>query len=464
MSMQSPPTPASEVLSVSQLNRLARQLLEDCFPQVKVIGELSNLARPSSGHWYFTLKDRQAQIRCAMFRSRNMAVRFQPEAGMQVQVGGKVSIYEGRGDYQLIVDTLQPAGDGALALAFEQLKQELKAAGWFDAERKRPLPERIRHIAVVTSPTGAAIRDVLSVLRRRWSGMGVTIVPVTVQGEAAAWQIVRAIETANRLVSDGHCDFDVLLLTRGGGSLEDLWPFNERAVARAIYDSTLPVVSAVGHEVDFTIADFVADVRAPTPSAAAEILSPDREEILADILALDNRLVQQLRRGLEQRLQRLQALRARMRHPGQRLREQAQRLDDHELRLRRAVHNRLAALRERVRNLTRHLDAHSPRRQLRQQALQVRQARRQLLLAWQRTMKDRRQRLESRVELLRSLSPENTLLRGYAIVTDERGRVVSDGGELEVGQRVSTRLRRGGFESEVTDTTSDVGRQTSDAQ
>ena len=213
---------APDTLSVSQLNRLAKQLLEDCFTDVSVTGELSTLSKPSSGHWYFTLKDEKAQIRCACFRNRNMRFTFRPEAGQQISVRGKVSLYEGRGDYQLIVEHMQPAGAGALAAAFEQLKQELKAEGWFDTERKRPLPPSIKHIAVVTSATGAALQDVLSVLRRRWPAMQLSVLPVLVQGQQAAEQIASAIHTANRWHSEGRVNFDVLLLTRGGGSLEDL--------------------------------------------------------------------------------------------------------------------------------------------------------------------------------------------------------------------------------------------------
>ncbi len=444
------PTNSAELLSVSQLNRLAKQLLEDCFPRVRVLGEISNLARPSSGHWYFTLKDKNAQIRCAMFRSRNMAVRFAPAPGQQVEVTGRVSLYEGRGDYQLIVDTLQQAGAGALALAFEQLKQELMAAGWFDSARKRPLPGRIEHIAVVTSATGAAIRDILTVLRRRWPAMRISILPVMVQGEAAAGQIAAAIACANRLVQRGQADFDVILTSRGGGSLEDLWPFNERIVAQAIYDSALPVVSAVGHEVDFTIADFVADLRAPTPSAAAEILSPDRAAIAADIEALDAELLRRLLRRLQQHQQQLRALSARLRHPGQRLREQAQRLDERELRLQRATRARLASLQQRLNAARRHLEAMSPQRQLRQQRLQLQQAEHRLQQAWQHGLREQRLRLQRSTQLLRSLSPESTLQRGYAIVTDSTGKLLTDAGALTAGNRVHTRLKRGRFEAEVT--------------
>ncbi len=331
MTTQEPP----QTLSVSQLNGLAKQLLEDCFAQVNVTGELSTLSRPSSGHWYFTLKDDRAQIRCAFFKGKNMRVNFNPEPGQQVSVRGKVSLYEGRGDYQLIVDSMQQAGAGALALAFEKLKQELLAAGWFDPEHKKPLPSTIKHVAVVTSPTGAAIHDILSVFKRRWPAMQISVLPVLVQGTNAAGQIANAIAQANHWARTKQQDFDVILVSRGGGSLEDLWPFNEHIVAAAIHDSELPVISAVGHEVDFSISDFVADIRAATPSAAAELLSPDQAELVSKLHLLKGRLTKAQQLRLRRWQEQLQSLTRRVRDPRSQLREQSQRLDDLELRLQR---------------------------------------------------------------------------------------------------------------------------------
>lgn len=442
----------NENLSVSQLNRLAKQLLEDCFSRVQVVGELSNLSRPSSGHWYFTLKDERAQIRCAMFRSRNMAVRFQPQVGQQLLLTGKVSLYEGRGDYQLIVDTMQPAGAGALAMAFEQLKQELLAAGWFDQQRKRPLPENIRHIAIITSPTGAAIHDVLSVLERRWPAMRVTLVPSQVQGEAAAAQLAAAVELCNRLVHSGEQDFDLILLTRGGGSLEDLWPFNERRVAAAVHDSQLPVVSAVGHEVDVSIADFVADVRAPTPSAAAELISPDRAEISLRVSGLQAAVVQMMRQRVQQLQQQCRSLTQRLRHPGQLLREQSQRLDERELRLGRAMKSQLRQQSQQLLALQRRLEALKPQRQLQQQGNSLAQLQRRLALALRQQLKQESAQIDALTRRLRSLSPEGTLLRGYAIVTDDQGKLVTDSGQLESGERIHARLAQGQFSATVEST------------
>jgi exodeoxyribonuclease VII large subunit len=258
-----------DVLSVSDLTRSARMLLEEEFPNVFVEGEISNFSKPASGHWYFTLKDDKSQLRCAMFRNKNSRLRFVPRNGLQVIVRGKISLYEGRGDFQMIAEHMEEAGDGALRRAFEKLKAQLDREGLFDPAAKQPVPNLPNHLAVITSPTGAAIRDVLHVFERRFPALKVTIIPVPVQGDEAIPRIVEAIDLANRY---SDLPFDAILLTRGGGSLEDLWAFNTEPVARAIFNSALPIVSAVGHEIDITIADFVADLRAPTPSAAAELL------------------------------------------------------------------------------------------------------------------------------------------------------------------------------------------------
>lgn len=439
MTTQEPP----QQLSVSQLNRLAKQLLEDCFAQVSVTGELSTLSRPSSGHWYFTLKDERAQIRCAFFRNRNMRVNFQPQPGQQVVVRGKVSLYEGRGDYQLIVEHMQPAGAGALAAAFEALKAELQAAGWFDPALKKPLPPAIEHIAIITSPTGAALQDIVAVLKRRWPAMKVTLLPVLVQGEQAAGQIQRAIAQANQLARSASHNFDLILLTRGGGSLEDLWPFNERVVAEAIYQSELPVVSAVGHEVDFSIADFVADLRAATPSAAAELLSPDQSEINSKVQLLRGRLVRAQRRRLQHQREQLQQLNRRIRDPRSRLREQAQRLDELEMRLRRQWQSSQRQRLARLAGLQQQMLLLSPDRQhaTRLNALTQLQAR--LQRSVQEQMRRRAQQLQALQSQLRQLGPEQTLSRGYAIVLDQQGRAVRRAADLQQGQRLRGRFAEG---------------------
>ena len=319
-----------ELLSVSQLNSRARLLLEDVFAQVWVEGEISNLAKPASGHLYFTLKDSQAQVRCALFRQNAARVRQALRDGLAVKVRGKVSLFEGRGDYQLIVDAVEPAGDGALRLAFEALKEKLAGEGLFAVERKRALPAHPQHIGIVSSPSGAVIRDIISVFRRRAPQVALTLVPSAVQGREATAQLVRALQLADR------AGFDAIILARGGGSLEDLWCFNEEAVARAVAACITPVVSAVGHETDVSISDFVADVRAPTPSAAAELLAPDSADLQRRLDSLRRRLLLRMQGLLAQQRLRLDGLGRRLRHPGERLRQQAQRLDDLDMRLRRA--------------------------------------------------------------------------------------------------------------------------------
>ena len=427
-----------DVLSVSQLNRKAKQLLETHLPLLWVEGELSNVSQPSSGHWYFTLKDEQAQVRCAMFRNRNMLVRFAPRQGQQVLIRARVSLYEGRGDYQLIVEHMEEAGFGALQRAFEALKLKLANEGLFDDAYKQPLPSLPKHIAVITSPTGAAIRDVLSVLNRRFPAIPVTVIPVAVQGKEAAPQIVRAIDLANRAGL-----FDVVILARGGGSLEDLWPFNEESVARAIHASELPIVSAVGHEVDFTIADFVADLRAPTPSAAAELLVPDAEDWLETFAGYEILLQEAIERKLQSFKQRLEWLRTRLRHPGERLQQQAQRLDGLELRLVRAVDHQLLRCHTRLNTLVLRQKPLQPKLRINQLNQQVSQHHATLVKNMQRHLRAQQQRLAEAARLLQTVSPLNTLQRGYAIATDSHHKVITNSSQVEPGDSINARLAEG---------------------
>lgn len=429
-----------QALSVSQLNRQAKRLLEGEFRSVWVEGELSNLSRPSSGHWYFTLKDAGAQVRCAMFRSSNARLRFQPEAGQQLLARAKLSLYEARGDYQLIVEHLEPAGDGAMAKAFEQLKAKLQAEGLFDAENKQAIPDNIRHIAVVTSPTGAAIRDVLQVLNRRFAGIQVSILPVSVQGQGAAEEIAAAINTANRHLAD---DADVILVTRGGGSLEDLWSFNEELVARAIHDSALPVISAVGHEVDFSIADFVADLRAPTPSAAAELLSPDVEELRSTLSGFEQLLLRNMTLALENSKQQLGWLRSRLRHPGSQLREQQQRLDELELRLLNSLKLQRQQQAGRLALLNARLQQQTPVHAIQQWQLRCNSLSQRLRESMRRKLETQRQQLQQAVALLETVSPLATLQRGYAIVTNDKGEVVKTAKDVELDEALEVSLGEG---------------------
>lgn len=434
-----------EVLTVSQLNQRARHLLEDVFPQVWVEGEISNLARPASGHLYFTLKDSQAQVRCALFRQNALKVRQALCDGLAVKVRGKVSLFEGRGDYQMIADAVEPAGDGALRLAFEALKEKLAGEGLFATERKRPLPAHPQRVGIVTSPTGAVIRDIISVFRRRAPQVSLTLVPTAVQGREATAQIVRALALAD---AQG---FDALILARGGGSLEDLWCFNEEAVARAVAACKTPIVSAVGHETDVSISDFVADVRAPTPSAAAELLAPDSSGLRQRLESLERRLQLRMRQLIAHQHLRLDGLTRRLRHPGERLRQQAQRLDDLEMRLQRALDRQLSQRRERLARLETRLAAQHPGRALGllRQRLDALAAR--LPRAMRETLGTRRLELQSQVQTLHAFSPLATLGRGYSILLDERGQAIRSASQTQPGQRLKARLGEGELEVRVED-------------
>jgi len=429
------------VYSVSRLNQAARTLLEQGLPRVWIEGELSNISRPSSGHIYFTLKDNRAQVRGAMFRSRSQLLRFQPEEGMQVLVRAKVSLYEPRGDYQLIVESMERAGDGVLQQAFELLKRKLEQEGLFDPALKRPLPSLPARIGVITSPSGAAVRDVLSVLKRRFPAIPVLVYPVPVQGKDAGRQIAAMLRTA---AARNECD--VLILTRGGGSLEDLWAFNEEVVARAIHDCPIPLISAVGHEIDFTIADFVADQRAATPSAAAELASPDQAEWLARFATLQQRLVRHLRQQLGNGTQQLRWLdqRLKLRHPGQYLRQQAQRLDELEQRRRLCMSAYFSTCRHALNTAVARLRQATPGHRIARTELQRRALVQRMQAALNTLLQERRRRLAVACRSLDTISPLATLDRGYAIVTRKAdNRVLHAAAAVAPGEQVEARLAAG---------------------
>lgn len=434
-----------EALSVSQLNNRARLLLEDVFAQVWVEGEISNLAKPASGHLYFTLKDSQAQVRCALFRQNAARVRQALRDGLAVRVRGKVSLFEGRGDYQLILDTVEPAGDGALRLAFEALKEKLSAEGLFASERKRALPAHPQRIGIVSSPTGAVIRDIISVFRRRAPQVALTLIPTAVQGREATAQIVRALQLADR------AGFDAIILARGGGSLEDLWCFNEEAVARAVADCLTPIVSAVGHETDVSISDFVADVRAPTPSAAAELLAPDSSDLQRRLDGFSRRLALSLQSRLSREQLRLEGLTRRLRHPGERLRQQAQRLDDLDMRLRRAFAQQATSRHERLARLDGRLHAQHPGRALALLRQRLDSLGERLPRAIELQLRQQRQQLAALGQQLHIVSPLATLGRGYSILLDERGQAVRSANQTRAGQRLKARLSEGELEVRVED-------------
>ena len=447
--------PERQILTISQLNRRARQLLETHFSLLWVRGEISNLSRPSSGHWYFTLKDNDAQIRCAMFRNRNSLVTTPPRDGDQVLVRGRVSLYENRGDYQLIAEHLEADGTGLLQQRFEALKKRLAAEGLFDPGRKRPIPTHPARIGVISSPTGAAIRDILHVLKRRAPWIPVVLYPAAVQGRDAPRELVSAIELANE---DSRCE--VLVLARGGGAIEDLWAFNDEGLARAIAASRLPVISAVGHETDFTIADFVADQRAPTPSAAAELVSPDGLELLARLAQGQANLALRMRRRLALLGQQLAWLAKRLRSPGDRLREQAQHLDHLEIRLRRAMHRQLDRRRSSLANLGAALWGANPAKQQRLARVRLDNLDLRLRAAERRALNQRRDRLASLAATLQAVSPLATLERGYAIARDTNRNVVRSVARVRAGDRLDLTVADGDIQCRV-ETTSPTDRRPS---
>ncbi|MCE8016644.1 exodeoxyribonuclease VII large subunit [Halomonas sp. MCCC 1A17488] len=440
------PQPTASALSVSEVNRRARLLLEQGIGEVWVEGELSGVSRPASGHVYFTLKDSSAQLRGALFRNRARFVAAPMRDGDRVRVRGRVSLFEPRGDYQLIAEAVQPAGEGELLLALERLKQRLAAEGVF--ANARPLPCPPRHLLVLTSPTGAAIRDVLAVLAARWPLAHVTLIAVPVQGREAAPALIAALGLLNRQQALDPAR-DVILITRGGGSLEDLWAFNDEHLARAIFHSRLPVMSAVGHEVDVTLSDLAADVRAPTPSAAAEMLVPDGRDLRQRLAGLERQLWRCTQARLEREGQRLDHLRARLRHPGEVVARQRQTLGELEARLRRAMHMRLAADRRQLDHLQRRTSACHPRRGVERAGERLARARARLAQAMQRDMSRRHERLAGLARQLQAVSPLAVLGRGYAILQDDSGRVIRRAADTEPGQALTARLGEGRLKVEV---------------
>ncbi|MCL1633981.1 exodeoxyribonuclease VII large subunit [Luteimonas sp. SX5] len=432
--------PTGEILTPSQLNTLARDLLESAFPLIWVEGELGNVSRPSSGHLYFNLKDARAQVRCAMFKPKSQWLPFQPREGLRVLARGRLTLYEARGDYQLVLDHMEEAGEGALRRAYEELKARLGAEGLFDETRKRPLPVYVRRLGVITSPSGAAVRDVLSVLARRFPLADVEILPVPVQGSGAAAQILAMLNRAA-----GSDRYDALLLTRGGGSLEDLWAFNDEALARAIAASPVPVVSAVGHETDFTLADFAADLRAPTPSAAAELLAPDQRELCARLAALQRRIGSLARHRLRQDAQRADraALRLNALRPQARLQLLRRREADARRRLDAVWRTQLEHRRARLRRIDAVLRAADPKRRLavlhaRLAALSLRP---QAGIA--RRLQQHALHLRALARSLEAVSPLATVARGYAILQHDDGRIVRSVGDTKAGDELDARLSDG---------------------
>ncbi|EGQ8010062.1 TPA: exodeoxyribonuclease VII large subunit [Vibrio parahaemolyticus] len=434
------------IFTVSRLNAEVRLLLENEMGIVWLVGEISNFSAPVSGHWYLTLKDSRAQVKCAMFRGNNRRVTFKPANGNQVLVKARLSLYEPRGDYQLIIESMQPEGDGRLQQEFEELKMKLAAEGLFAQTNKLPLPEHPKRVGIITSKTGAALYDILDVLKRRDPSLPVVIYPTMVQGDDAAIQIAQAIGRAN---SRNECD--VLIVGRGGGSLEDLWCFNNEILARTIAASQIPIISAVGHEVDMTIADFVADVRAPTPSAAAELVSRDNSHKDQSLVAKQHKLASAMRYYLAQQKQQSAQLLHRLerQHPSYQLQRQSQQLDELDMRLRRAMQRFIDTRQQAVERKHHRLQLNSPIKHLAQQKSRLERVEHKLMDAMDRKLLTMRHQLAIAAEKLDTVSPLATLKRGYSITQTEQGKVVTSADDVKTGDLLVTRLANGEIHSTV---------------
>ena len=442
--MNQTPPPSDHIISVSELNRQARSLLEASLGRVWVEGELSNFKTYSSGHWYFTLKDENAQISCAMFSRSNRAIRFVPRDGMHLIISGKVSLYEARGNYQLIAEQMIDAGEGLLKQRFDALKAQLEKEGLFDPAHKKPLPVFPRHIGIITSPSGAAIRDILSTFARRFPALRVTLIPAAVQGAEAAPQLVAALKLAQQLD-----DLDALIIGRGGGSLEDLWPFNEESVAHALFACPIPTVSAVGHEIDFAITDFVADQRAATPTAAAELLSPDQFKLTQQLLAGERQLQQLMLRKIQGYQQHLDLTGKRLIPPQARLQRIEERLNNLQNRLNQQQYSQLRLLKMRLTGLAAALQARHPAKQLGLINVNLQRLQQQLHQSMSRQLKNLHQRLAYRAAQLNTLSPLQTLARGFSIITTADGKLVRRYRQVQPKQLLHHRVADGTIQSEV---------------
>lgn len=436
------------IFTVSSLNAEVRLLLENEMGIVWLVGELSNLSMPVSGHWYFTLKDSRAQVKCAMFRGNNRRVTFKPANGTQVLVKARLSLYEPRGDYQLIIESMQPEGDGRLQQQFEQLKMSLAAEGLFAQALKKPLPGQPKRVGIITSKTGAALHDILNVLHRRDPSLPVVIYPTMVQGDGSAISIAQAIGRAN-----ARQECDVLIVGRGGGSLEDLWAFNEEIVARTIAASQIPIVSAVGHEVDVTIADFVADMRAPTPSAAAELVSRDVTHQTQKIHQKSQQLHNAIRTYLSKREAKTVQLTHRLerQHPQLRLNQQQQHLDDISSRLELAMGRLLSNHQQHVERINYKLSLHSPVQMIKNNQTTLEQKKRRLLDAMDYRLLNANHKLALAAEKLETVSPLATLSRGYSITRNAKGKVIRHIDQVQAGDQLVTKVTDGEIHSTVND-------------
>ena len=434
-----------EIISVSEINRRAKSILEENFPFVWIQGEVSNFFSAASGHWYFSLKDESSEIRCAMFANRSHRITFEPKDGDHLVLNGTLSIFEGRGQYQIIVEHIELAGEGALLKAFEELKKKLLTEGLFDDSLKKKLPSYPRSIAVVTSPDGAVIQDIINVLSRRSPFFNLTVVPTLVQGEKAAPLICEALNKASDLEN-----IDLIILARGGGSIEDLWAFNNEEVARAIVNCPIPLVSAVGHETDFTISDFVADIRAPTPSIAAEIISQPYSELKETLKGYQGYLLKSVESQFDSQRTRITNLIKRIRHPGDKLREIGQKVDYLETALIQEMHQKVSFKKNQL-NLTQlSLQQNSPQNKVKEAKVYLQNASKDLLKAFNLKIERKRKLLGELVATIEAVSPLSVLARGYSIIsTEPDGKILSSSDQVKIGQTISAVLNKGSIKAEV---------------
>ena len=434
-----------EIISVSEINRRAKSILEENFPFVWIQGEVSNFFSAASGHWYFSLKDESSEIRCAMFANKSHRITFEPKDGDHLVLNGTLSIFEGRGQYQIIVEHIELAGEGALLKAFEELKKKLLTEGLFDDSLKKKLPSYPRSIAVVTSPDGAVIQDIINVLSRRSPFFNLTVVPTLVQGEKAAPLICEALNKASNLEN-----IDLIILARGGGSIEDLWAFNNEEVARAIVNCPVPLVSAVGHETDFTISDFVADIRAPTPSIAAEIISQPYSELKETLEGYQSYLLKSVESQFDSQRTRITNLIKRIRHPGDKLREIGQKVDYLETALIQEMHQKVSFKKNQL-NLTQlSLQQNSPQNKVKEAKVYLQNASKDLLKAFNLKIERKRKLLGELVATIEAVSPLSVLARGYSIIsTEPEGKILSSSDQVKIGQTISAVLNKGSIKAEV---------------
>ena len=434
-----------EIISVSEINRRAKSILEENFPFVWIQGEVSNFFSAASGHWYFSLKDESSEIRCAMFANKSHRITFEPKDGDHLVLNGTLSIFEGRGQYQIIVEHIELAGEGALLKAFEELKKKLLKEGLFDDSLKKKLPSYPRSIAVVTSPDGAVIQDIINVLSRRSPFFNLTVVPTLVQGEKAAPLICEALNKASNLEN-----IDLIILARGGGSIEDLWAFNNEEVARVIVSCPIPLVSAIGHETDFTISDFVADIRAPTPSIAAEIISQSYSELKETLEAYQSYLLKSVKSQFDSQRTHITHLIKRIRHPGDKLREIGQRVDYLETALIQEMNQKVSFKKNQLNLMQLSLQQNSPQNKVKEAKVYLQNSSKDLLKAFQLKIERKRKLLGELVATIEAVSPLSVLARGYSIIsTQPEGKILSSSNQVKIGQTISAVLNKGRIKAEV---------------